>query len=407
MASMQRGQAPDETTLPTRIARWPWGIALLLCLVGLWLSILLEQIHFNIHTDPAFHSFCAINRKLNCDIVAHSPYSVFFGVPIAAWGIFGYALAALVSLWGLRSRRPRLAIGCGLGLGLIYVAASAVLGAISAFLVTAVCILCLATYGINLLFFVCMLLAARPVGFWAALAELPHTLRAQPLRVLAVLALIGGAKIALMAGHPSYWKAAPAADRTQPTAPVLPHGSEPGGGHFIGAEGPALTIIEFSDYECPYCRQAHVQLRGLVERYPTQLRLVHRHYPLDQSCNPSIKARMHENACFAAMVAECAGEQDRFWQANDYLFAEARALHARPNAEIARDLGLDAKVLDTCLREEGPRSVALDVDEGNRLHIQGTPTFVIEGKVYTGNPPPWLLGRLQSAAAAVDAGGKD
>jgi protein-disulfide isomerase len=404
MASMKRGQSPDEDAPPTRVARWPWWVALLCCLAGLWLSILLEQIHFKIHTDPTFHSFCAIDRRVNCDIVAHSPYSVFFGVPVAAWGIFAYAVAALVSLWGLRSRRPQLAIGCGVGLGLIYAAGSAILGAISAFLVTAVCILCLATYGINLVFLVCMLLAARPVGFWAALAELPRVLRARPLRVLAVLALLGGAKIALIAAHPNYWKTAPKASRTQPTAPVLPNGIEPGGGHFLGAEQPVVTLTEFSDYECPYCRQAHAQVRELLERFPTRLRLVHRHYPLDQSCNASIKTRMHENACFAAMVAECAGRQNRFWQANDYLFAEARSLHARPNAEIARDIGLDAKALETCLREAGPRTVALDVDEGNRLQIQGTPTFVIEGKTYMGNLPPWVLARLQSAAAGVDSG---
>jgi protein-disulfide isomerase len=165
-----------------------------------------------------------------------------------------------------------------------------------------------------------------------------------------------------------------------------------------------LTLIEFSDYECPFCRQAHAQLRALVERYPTLFRLVHRHYPLDKSCNSSITSRMHENACFAAMIAECAGRQNRFWQANDYLFAEARMLHSRPNSEIARDLGLDAAALDTCLREEGPRSVALDVDEGNRLNIQGTPTFSIEGKIYTGAWPPWLLTRLQNAAAGRDGG---
>ena len=401
---MKQGKSPDEAASPARVARWPWWIALLCCLAGLGLSVVLEQIHVKIHHDPAFHSFCAIDRKLNCDIVARSPYAVVFGVPVAAWGIFAYAVAAVVSLWGLRSRRPQLATGCGLALGLIYVTGSAVLGAISAFLVTAVCILCLATYGVNLVFLVVMVLAARSVGFGAALAELPRVLRARPLRVIVILAIIGGAKLALIAAHPNYWKASATSERTRPTAPVLPHGIEPGGGHFLGAEHPVLTLTEFSDYECPYCRQSHTQIRELLERFPTRLRLVHRHYPLDQSCNPSIKARMHENACFAAMLAECAGRQDRFWQANDYLFAEARSLHARANVEIARDLGLDAAALEKCLREQGPRSVAMDVDEGNRLQIQGTPTFVIEGKTYMGNLPPFVQSRLQSAPAGVDSG---
>ena len=405
---MKRGQSPGEPAPAPRGARWPWWVALLACLVGLWLSIVLEQIHFRIHTDPTFHSFCAIDRKVNCDIVAHSPYSVFFGVPVAAWGIFAYAVALLVSLWGLIRRSP-LAVGCGLGLGLVYIAGSAVLGAISAFLVTAICILCLGTYAVNLVFLVAMVLAARPVGFWAALAELPRALRARPLRVLAILALIGGAKLTLMAAHPKYWQAPSQAAPTRPTAPVLPNGIEPGGGHYLGAVQPVVTLTEFSDYECPYCRQAHSQIRELLERFPTRLRLVHRHYPLDQSCNSTIKGRIHENACFAAAVAECAGRQNRFWQANDYLFAEARTLHARPNAEIARDLGLDLAHLEKCLRAEGPRAVALDLDEGNRLQIQGTPTFVMEGKTYMGNLVtllPYLLSRLQDASTTVDSGTK-
>jgi protein-disulfide isomerase len=403
---MRRGQSSDDAPAPPRLARWPWWVVLLCCIAGLWLSILLEQIHFKIHTDPTFQSFCALDRRVNCDIVAHSPYAVFFGVPLAAWGIFAYALAALVSLWGLRSRNPRLVLGCGLGLAIIYAISSLALGAISAFLVTAVCILCLATYGLNLIFLVCMLVAARRVGAWATLAELPRALRARPLRVLAILAVIGGAKLALIAGHPSYWTSEAATKRTKPTAPALPHGIEPGGGHFLGALQPVLTVTEFSDYQCPYCRQAHGEMRALLERFPTRLRLVHRHYPLDQACNASIKARMHESACFAAMVAECAGRQDRFWQANDYLFAEARSLHARSNAELARDLGLDLAALESCLRTEGPRAVALDVDEGNRLNIQGTPTLLIEGKTHMGALPPWVRSRLEGANAAVDSGAR-
>jgi len=62
--------------------------------------------------------------------------------------------------------------------------------------------------------------------------------------------------------------------------------------------------------------------------------------------------------------------------------------------------------LEACLREEGPRAVALDVDEGNRLQIQGTPTFFIEGKTDTGKLPPWLLARLPGATAGVDSGAK-
>ncbi len=401
---MKRGPIPDDAA--PAAARWPWWLALLFCLAGLLLSILLEQIHIKLHTNPTFHSFCAIDRKVNCDIVARSSYAVLFGVPVAAWGIFGYALAAVVALWGALRRRSLLAAGCALYLAILFTASSAVLGAISAFLVNAVCILCLGTYAANVLFLVCVSIVGRRMGLRAALAEPWRTLRERTGRSLVALAIVGACAAAVLIAHPSYWKTAKEASRPRPVEPTLPHGIEPGGGHFIGAEKPAVTLVEFSDYECPYCRQAHIQLRALLERFPKQLRLVHRHYPLDQSCNSSIKAPMHLNSCFAAMIAECADKQDRFWQANDYLFAEARMLHSLSNAEIAHDIGLDPAALETCLREEGPRRVALDVDEGNRLDIQGTPTFFVEGKRYTGTYPPWLLGRLEAAAAGIDSGAK-
>ncbi len=398
---MERGQVPDEQHPAPLAARWPWWLALLSCLVGLLLSILLEQIHFKIHTQPAFHSFCAIDRKVNCDIVARSPYAVFAGVPLAAWGIFGYAIATVLVLWGVRGRRSRLTAGCGLGLALLFTATSITLGAISALLISAVCLLCLGTYAANLVFLIAMVAAARPIGLRSALAEPVRALRTRPGRVAITLAVLGACAVALAHFHPSYWKSARPADRHPARIPDLPHGLEPGGGHYIGAKDPAITLVEFSDYECPYCKHAHEQLRTLLEQYPKQLRLVHRHYPLDQSCNSSLKAPMHQNSCFAAMVAECAGEQNRFWQANDYLFAEARVLHSLSDATIAHDLGLKLPALESCLREDGPAAVARDVDAGNRLGIQGTPTFLVDGKMYTGALPPWLFVRLQQAAAAA------
>ena len=80
---MKQGEFSDDAAHP---AGWPWWLALLFSLAGLLLSVLLERIHINLHTDPNFHSFCAIDRTMNCDIVARSQYAVLFGVPVAAWG---------------------------------------------------------------------------------------------------------------------------------------------------------------------------------------------------------------------------------------------------------------------------------------------------------------------------------
>ncbi|MGD0837594.1 MAG: vitamin K epoxide reductase family protein [Polyangia bacterium] len=390
---------PDIDAAPsTSPKRWPWGMVLGLCLVGLGLSIMLERIHFKIHTQPDFQSFCAISRKVNCDVVARSKYALWLGTPVAAWGILAYLLAALVATWGMLRRRSLLAAGCGLYIGLAFTLASAALGLISALIITAVCLLCLATYGVNLLILLGTLLAARRPGIRAALVEPWRALRARPGRGAMALIALAAVAAGLPLLYPAHGKES-AELPVRPTTPTLPHGIEPGGGHYIGAIHPALTITEFSDYECPFCRQAHTKLRALLEQYPTLLRVVHRHYPLDQSCNPSLKLPVHQSACFAADVAECAGLQNRFWEANDYLFSQARELHARTSDEIAHDLGLDPRAFAACLDDQGPRSVALDIDAGNRLDIQGTPTFLIAGKATMGSLPEWVPKRLAELAS--------
>jgi len=91
-----------------------------------------------------------------------------------------------------------------------------------------------------------------------------------------------------------------------------------------GAARPALTVVEYSDYQCPHCRRGHDELRGLVREHPERVRLVHRDYPLDHHCNDLLKRPFHPQACRYAVLAHCAGEQGRFWEANDVLYSLGR-----------------------------------------------------------------------------------
>ena len=93
-----------------------WWAMLVLSLAGLLVSVVLAYIHFKANTQAGFHSFCGRGSTFNCDSVARSPYSVLLGVPTALWGIFGYLLAVVVTVWGLRTRRTVLTAACGLHL---------------------------------------------------------------------------------------------------------------------------------------------------------------------------------------------------------------------------------------------------------------------------------------------------
>jgi protein-disulfide isomerase/uncharacterized membrane protein len=370
---------------------------LVLSLAGLLISLALARIHFKVHTEAGFHSFCGRGSTFNCDDVARSPYAILLGVPTALWGIFGYCLAVAVALWGLRARRAALSAACGLLLFIGFAALSAVLGAISAFRLHALCVLCAATYGVNLLLFVLALLQTWAIGFSdVAAAPLRH-LRESPGKPLLVLILLGAVAFGLFALVPSYWQRDVRPSRKPFALEGLARGDTPGGGHWIGAQKPTLTITEFSDYECPHCRQAHAQLRAMVARFPDRLRLIHRHFPLDQACNRSIERRFHETACQAALIAECAGRAGRFWEASDYLFGSSNPLDAQSAKEIAADLKLDPAALDRCMKDEGLAAIKNDIEVGIALKLEGTPSFLVDGKVYMGNLPSTALQALREA----------
>jgi uncharacterized membrane protein/predicted DsbA family dithiol-disulfide isomerase len=378
-----------------------WWAVLILSVVGLLISVALARIHFKIHTEAGFHSFCGRGSTFNCDDVARSRYAILLGVPTALWGIFGYCLSAAVALWGLRTRAAALSAACGLLLFTGFAAVSASLGAISAFRLHALCVLCFATYGINLLLFVLALLQTWAIGFSDVAAAPVRQLRESPGKTLLVLFLLGVLALGLMALLPSYWQRGVVSSRRTFALEGLGRGDTPGGGHWIGAQKPILTITEFSDYECPHCRQAHAQLRAILARSSDRLRLIHRHFPLDQACNRSVERPFHESACQAALIAECAGRAGRFWEANDYLFGSSNSLDTQSTEEIAADLKLDPAALHRCMKDEGLAAVKNDIEVGIALKLEGTPSFLVDGQVYMGNLP---TAALQPLWAAPDSG---
>jgi protein-disulfide isomerase len=141
-----------------------------------------------------------------------------------------------------------------------------------------------------------------------------------------------------------------------------------------GTAKPAVTIVEFSDFECPFCRQVQDTLKQIIEQYPGDVRLVFKHLPSDG----------HRNSLLAARAAYCAGEQDRFWQFHDALFG-ARDLSAEGLNELVNRLGLGRDKFAECLGAERSRTaVVKDVEMAKRYHVDSTPSFLINGKLVKG-----------------------
>ena len=153
-------------------------------------------------------------------------------------------------------------------------------------------------------------------------------------------------------------------------ARALDDGSSPA----LGAVKPLVTIIEFSDFECRFCRDVQPVLKKIVESYGKHVRLVFKHLPLEG----------HRNAVPAARAAYCAGEQDRFWQFHDALFT---AGNLSPNLfeRIGEDLGLGMARFKECVGSEQSRAaVVKDMETARSFRIDSTPSFLVNGKLLKG-----------------------
>jgi protein-disulfide isomerase len=148
------------------------------------------------------------------------------------------------------------------------------------------------------------------------------------------------------------------------------------------SRGPAtapITIVEWSDFECPFCRRAVPVVDELLALYGERVRIVYRHFPLE---------KIHPRARGAAAAAVCAEAQGRFWEYHDRLFAGDAALDAPALAGHAAQLGLDRAAFDACLADPATQArIDADAEAGRQAGISGTPAFFVNGIHLSGARP--------------------
>jgi protein-disulfide isomerase len=146
--------------------------------------------------------------------------------------------------------------------------------------------------------------------------------------------------------------------------------------HLRGPTSAPVTVVEYGDFECPYCGQAEPVIRQLLAQFGDELRYVFRHLPLID---------VHEHAQLAAEAAEAAGAQGRFWEMHDLLFAHQDALGLDDLDGYAAELGLDVEHFSRELRSRRhAQRVARDVESADQSGVAGTPTFFINGHRHHG-----------------------
>ena len=148
------------------------------------------------------------------------------------------------------------------------------------------------------------------------------------------------------------------------------------------SRGPAdapVTIVEFSDYQCPFCSRAEPTVQEVLRRYPTEVRLVYRHFPLDS---------IHPRARPASEAAACADQQNQFWSYHEKLFANQRSLGDADLLRYAEEIGLDTEAFESCRQSnEVKQIVSKDQRAGAAAGATGTPAFYINGIHLSGARP--------------------
>jgi len=145
-----------------------------------------------------------------------------------------------------------------------------------------------------------------------------------------------------------------------------------------GPEDAPVTIVEFSDYQCPFCSRVQPTLHKLLELYPDSVQIVFKNMP----------GQRHDRARPAAEAALCAGRQGKFWEMHDWLYAHQNKLDDESIQAEAKDLGLDMDAFGTCLsKHETAAQIDSSLKEARELGLTGTPIFFVNGRMIRGAQP--------------------
>ena len=382
-----RAQGPTARSPALERALWiTIGLSVVVALVQLY-------IHAQLHaTRGSYTSFCNVSSTVNCDAVLASPFGTLLGVPVAAWGLASYLLIA-----ALLFRRGR-TVGATrnqtslllLGIALWNVVFAVYMAGVATVAIGVLCLLCAAAY---------LTIAVTGVLAWR-LAQADLGVSGQSI-VSARRVAVAGAAMVLGVGvaAAAQFVNRPFSGATMTAADVKAHNPEfydwyttrpiakdlPPAVHGKGPTAAPVTIIEFSDFECPACAMAFHDLHDLTSKNPDLVRLVFHHFPLDSDCNPNVQTRMHRFACQAAIASECAERAGKFWEYHDLLFTSQDKLGRDDLVAKAVGLGIPKDTFIACLDDPSVRARVLsDTAAGAKLGVKSTPTLVINGRAVEG-----------------------
>ena len=351
-------------------------------------------LHYRLLFDPTYTGFCDVSTTVSCTQVYLSRFGTAFGVPVSVFGAIWFIAALLLvglAQFGRAGVRDN-ASGYLFALSTIGLAVALYLGYASFFVLKILCPLCLLTYVAIIGLF---LISGAATTF--PMTTLPRRVVqdvrawiASPLAIALTLLFFAGAASAVAffprEGARADAASAPASqDRRSeferyfaslPRVPLV-----------IPAEGAKVLIVDFSDFQCPFCRQAYYALKPILAKYnaqqPGTVRLVLKDFPLNSKCNLNVSnGGPHSAACEAAVAVRLARDHHREEEMEEWLFSNQPAMTPAFVRQGARDIG---QVTD--YDEKYASSIELvkgDIALGHSLGVSSTPTLFINGAKIAG-----------------------
>lgn len=362
-----------------------------LSFLGLLASGYLSLHFYQIRSGTAaFQSACNMGSNMNCDVVAASPFSeLFFGLPLssfaAGWflALIGIALIGRNVFWSREAARAAVVFT---GFGLLLSAGYLV---VMATVLHTYCLVCLIVDAINLALFG-LALSLKPEGFSQ------HPLDRSKWKTFSVITgislIISILGLRLLNPLEANDKIIDELASTMLQEPIVNVRS---GAEFpsIGPATAPITIVEFSDFQCPHCKMGALIMHSVMQRFPGKIRLVLRSFPLDPACNSKMQNGGHLFSCEAARVAKCAHEQGRFAEVYETIFENQNSIKSGSAFAWAVALGLNAEKLRSCSESDPVKMmIQQDLTEAENLGVQSTPTYFLNGHKIQGASaaPVWV-----------------
>lgn len=376
-----------------KVSRLVMTALVLLALAGFAASLYLAVSHYSILSGQRTGaSFCSVSEVVDCDAVAASPYSEIYQIPWASFGALVYLFLISFGLLGLAFEPlSAFALRFTFVISLFCLLFDAYLAFIGFAVLKLICIVCIFTYLVNLGILVLSKLALGEGvmsilrGVWRSLPFLDAYLgdqrhMARLLHCLNLVILIFGmASIIGVRYHFVGEKGQKVAKILESFAKQKPVAITLEGSPRLGPERAKVIIVEFSDFQCPYCKEFASALKMIQKRYARDLALYFKHYPLDNLCNPYMQRPFHQDACKLAQIGVCAQAIGIFWEMDEVLFNTSKHGEDSLNRALSAKGVAEEDIISCSEQPETRDRVVQDIQEGRRAGVKATPTIFING----------------------------